>query len=219
MATSKPIPTLPTATPTMPMTSAALLRLRDVPNVWHLCVGDHQQFVEQMRNFCPFEAEPVAIAPSTRPQPKAIAQEAVQRMACHCQNGWFHATADVAFGIFQAILPTAVELPSFAPPATPATEEDIAMPAASAEDVTTAAASQEEVEVDPQLWEHVEACSTRDATKASDIRTALAARLGKARATELLRKTRATVAKDAQGHSNRALRANGTLLKLRAMGR
>ena len=89
------------------------------------------------------------------------------------------------------------------------------MPAA-ADDVTTAA---ENVEVAPQLWEHVEACSTREATKALEIRTALIARLGKARATELLSRTKATVAKDAQGHQNRVLRANGTLLKLKAAGR
>ena len=197
------------------MTAAALLKLRGVPNVWQLCIGDHQIYVEQMRQFSPFDAEPVAIAPRTRPEPSAIAQEAIQQTAGPCQNGWFYASADVAFGIFQAILPTAVDLPSFPPPATPTAVEDVTMLAASAEDVTTAVASQEEV--DPQLWGHVEACSSgRDATKALEIRTALVARLGKARATELLSKTRATVAKDAQGHSNRVLRANGTLVKLKA---
>ena len=226
MVTNSPTPTPPTATTptsttptsTTRMTAAALLKLRGVPDVWHLCVGDHQTYVARMRQFSPFDAEPVVIAPHTRPEPNAIAREAIERAACSCQNGWFYASADVAFGIFQAILPTEVELPLFPPIAT-AAEEDTEMPAASTEDVTTAAASQEEVEVDPQLWEHVEACSTREATKALEIRTALIARLGKARATELLSRIKATVAKDAQGHQNRVLRANATLLKLKAAGR
>ena len=145
----------PTATMTTPMTAAALLKLRGVPNVWQLCIGDHQTYVEQMRQFSPFDAEPVAIAPRTRPEPSAIAQEAIQQTAGPCQNGWFYASADVAFGIFQAILPTAVDLPSFPPPATPTAVEDVTMLAASAEDVTTAVASQGDV--DPQLWDHVEA--------------------------------------------------------------
>ena len=74
-------------------------------------------------------------------------------------------------------------------------------------------------DVPPQIWEYVKPCSTRDATKAVDIRTALVAMVGKPRATELLSNTRATVAKDAQGRNNRVLRANGTLLKLKATGR
>ena len=89
------------------------------------------------------------------------------------------------------------------------------MHAVLADDATTSAAPREEVELNLQLWEHVEACSTREATKALDIRAALVARLGKPRATELLAKTRATVAKDGRGHSNRVLRVNGALLKLK----
>ena len=65
------------------------------------------------------------------------------------------------------------------------------------------------------MWEHVEPCATRDATKAIDVRATLIAKLGKPRATELLSKTRATVAKNTQGQNNRVLRANGTLLKLK----
>ena len=80
------------------------------------------------------------------------------------------------------------------------------------EDVSTS-------DVPPQLWGYVEPCSTREATKAVDIRTALVAMVGKPRATELLSNTRATVAKDALGRNNRVLRANGTLLKLKATGR
>jgi hypothetical protein len=88
------------------------------------------------------------------------------------------------------------------------------------DDAATVVAAHSEMpgmpDADPELWEHVEPCATRDASKAVDIRSALTAKLGKARAVQLLSKTRATVAKDAQGHNNRVLRANGTLLKLRA---
>jgi len=194
------------------MTSAALITMRGVPNVWRMCIGDYMHHLEQLRHFSPFDAETVAIAPRTRPDPEEAVVAAVQRLAYPCENGWFRATADVAFTIFQAVLPIDSHDPL--PPPAPVTSDDDAM-SAPVDDTTPAVPLTQGEEVDPQLWQHVEPCSTRHASKAADIRTALVAKLGKPRATELLSKTRATVAKDTQGQNNRVLRANGTLLKLK----
>lgn len=193
------------------MTSAALVRMCGAPNVWRLCVGDYVHFVDQLRQLSPFDAAPVAIAPRTRPDPEVVAQDAVQRLACPCQNGWFHATAGVAFAIFQAVLPDEWDDTLSA-----RAEVDVAMETTPADNTPVVAPRAEEANADPQLWEHVEPCTTRQASKAADIRTALVAKLGKPRATELLSKTRATVAKDIQGQNHRVLRANGTLLRLKA---
>lgn len=223
---------------------AALLRIRGIPNVWKLCVGDYVGDVEQLRKHCPFDLEPVIIAPRARPSP-ASASEAIERLAHPCNNGWFCTSSRAALEIFHAALPEDLEDAQFpglptgggTPPihflpvapldAQGATNNTLAsgtvsedVPVVSAADADGAAGLPETSgtlsDVEPELWEHVESCSTRDATKALDIRTALIAKLGKARATELLSKAKATVAKDSQGRNNRVLRANGTLLKLKA---
>ena len=221
MTTVSPVPT--------PM-PAALLKLRGIPNVWRICIGDYAAQIDLLRQHCPFDLEPVIIAPRTTPETHFLALEAVQRFAEPCHNGWFRASSSAAYAIFQSILPGDFDEPCPSSPAgsnllpadpeqAPSDGEDAVMseslpPAADAtavprgEDVSTS-------DVPPQLWEYVERCSTRDATKAVDIRAALIAKLGKPRATELLSYTKATVAMDAQGRNNRVLRANGTLLKLR----
>lgn len=218
---------------TTPIVPAALLKLRGIPNVWRLCLGDYAAQIDLLRQHCPFDLEAVLIAPRTTPESHFLALEAVQRFAAPCHNDWFRASSSAAYAIFQSILPGDFDEPCPSSPAgsnllpvepeqVPSDGEDTVMteslpPAADAtvvprgEDVAAS-------DVLPQLWEYVEPCSTRDATKALDIRMALIAMVGKPRATELLSNTRATVAKDAQGRNNRVLRANGTLLKLKATG-
>ena len=74
-----------------------------------------------------------------------------------------------------------------------------------------------DVAIEKALWEYVEPCTSQQATKAVDLRAALAARLGKAEATRLLAQCKATVAKSADGQKNRVLKArSGQLLKLRS---
>ena len=163
-----------------------------------------------MRQHYPYELESVTTAQRTRPDPEAAALEAVQRLADPCQNGWFRATSAAALAVFHAVLPDDLD-DDF-----PTTHQaDAAMGEDAQPDAPNDQTNDAEALVDPQLWEHVESCSTREAMKALDIRTALVAMLGKSRATELLSKTRATVAKNAQGQNNRVLRANGSLLKLK----
>ena len=182
------------------------------------------------------------MAPRTLPTAEDAAREAVRRLATPCDNGWFRAEPSAAFAIFQAVLPDdsfGNEWPEDAStdhdgspnPAARATEScgtetgalgdarviaddsldnDAARVPTHTRDVTGKG------EVDPILWDYVESCVSCEATKSTDIRALLISRLGKPRATQLLAKTRATVAKDAQGRQNRVLRANGALLKLKS---
>ena len=77
------------------------------------------------------------------------------------------------------------------------------------------AVSEEGVDEDP-LWGYVSACSTRDAAKATDLRTALEAQCGKEIAKSLLARTVATVAQDASGKKNRVLKLGNSYIKLKS---
>ena len=65
--------------------------------------------------------------------------------------------------------------------------------------------AQEDEDMDDILWLYVEECSTTQADKAATIRVALEELAGKPNAKRILSRTRATVAKDANGHKNRIL--------------
>ncbi len=69
-------------------------------------------------------------------------------------------------------------------------------------------------EADP-LWDHVQACSARQATRCVEIRAALTEKVGKAEAQKLLARTKPTVAQDSSGKKNRVLKLGGSLLKLK----
>ena len=73
----------------------------------------------------------------------------------------------------------------------------------------------DEQAVDPKLWDFVNPGVGRDMDKATDIRTAITAKLGKQRAAELLSKTRVAVVRDSKGRNTRILRAGGVALKLK----
>ena len=73
-----------------------------------------------------------------------------------------------------------------------------------------------DAEDDARLWEYLAPCRSQEATKAVDIRTALASKLGKAEATRILAKCIATVAKSGDGQKHRVLKApTGELLKMK----
>jgi hypothetical protein len=69
--------------------------------------------------------------------------------------------------------------------------------------------------VDQELWDFVTQGVGRDMDKATDIRSAITAKLGKQRAAELLSKTRVAVVRDCKGRNTRILRAGGVTLKLK----
>ena len=72
-----------------------------------------------------------------------------------------------------------------------------------------------ETEPDAPIWNYVEACPTREATKCVEIRAALEAKLGKTEARKLLARAKPTVAQDLSGKKNRVLKLGGCLLKLK----
>ena len=57
------------------------------------------------------------------------------------------------------------------------------------------------------MWDHVTACELKEASKAADVRSALVARFGKSDAKLILHSCTTLVAKNAEGQSNRILRA------------
>ena len=76
-------------------------------------------------------------------------------------------------------------------------------------------AEEEDEGVVDEIWRHVEASTPAEADKAVDIRIALENRLGKEEAKRLLASTRATVAKQKNGHKNRILCIGRIALKMR----
>jgi hypothetical protein len=73
----------------------------------------------------------------------------------------------------------------------------------------------DELTVEPELWEFVTQGVGRVVDKASIIRAAITAKLGKQRTRELLSKTKEAVVRDAKGRNMRILRAGGVALKLK----
>ena len=66
------------------------------------------------------------------------------------------------------------------------------------------------------MWDHVTACKLKEASKAVDVRSALVARFGKSDAKLILHSCITTVAKNAEGQSNRILRApTGEAIRLK----
>jgi len=70
---------------------------------------------------------------------------------------------------------------------------------------------------DDELWSFVDPCAPRDADKAPDVRAALRASLGRAKADQVLVPTRSVVAPDADGHRRRILRIGAHALRLRGV--
>jgi len=66
------------------------------------------------------------------------------------------------------------------------------------------------------LWDYVSLCSTREATKCTEIRAALHRGVGKACTKRMLANTKTGVAQDASGKKNRVLKLGGSYLKINA---
>jgi len=211
-----------------------------VPHLWKLVSGEWEAQVDLLNKHCPFRVEAVLIAPRTIPHAVDVALEVVLRLeATPYQNGWFLASYSTAVLVLNAVMPADLEDGTVVPyhdelasPPTACGDEDAdiheqrprAMDMSSAGDYNTtiiadpvanAAVGSEADDIDVELWDHVVPCKTREASKATDIRSTLAAQLGKQRAKQLLSQTREAVTRDCQGRNSRVLRANGALLKLK----
>ena len=118
------------------------------------------------------------------------------------KNGWFHAPSDdqAALVLLHNRISNAPDTSSTMEPST--TDDDALL------DIDANEGS---------LWEHLEPCTSQQAAKAVELRSALTAKLGKGEAARLLGQCKATVAKSADGQKNRVLKSRcGRLLKLRS---
>ena len=161
------------------------------------------------------------------------------------RNGWFEATLEQAAGVLVAMLPgedeTCVATPApkkrrkvtepAAAAQTSAPAESIAL---AEENIPCAEVAGEQtdcggetspvsdndtgamdVDTDHPLWSYVVPCSTREATKSTEIRARLEEICGKDSTRILLADTKATVAQDPSGKKHRVLKFGGTLVKLK----
>ena len=172
-----------------------------------------------------FVVEPILSIPSALPCQPAIMDPCVPLL-----NGWFYAPTDeeAALVLLRArpsvttgttirmdTMPTCSNTCSLTPSlcedcAMDAEEEHNAMP-------TTPTHAVANTSGDPRLWDYVTSCESKEASKAVDVRAALAARLGKTEAKLLIDSCTTTVAKNAQGQSNRILKApTGEAIRLKS---
>ena len=81
--------------------------------------------------------------------------------------------------------------------------------------VSESASDSNHTDVDDVLLEYCEPCTTREASKASDVRACLTGMLGKPAAAALLKRTRPSVAQDMSGQKQKVLKLGNDYLKLR----
>ena len=225
-----------------PTMTAALLKRSDAP-LWRLYFGeDWGPFAEQLGEHHCFEVFPVLVAPSLLPGAQERLEPAVRARGLQLRKGWFEATPEQAMAVLWQALPCAsqptsepvvVESPLLEPVAVaspvqpPTTIEATPFPSLLAVDEPpdsehTAAdymedgASMSDGGVEESILEFCEPCTTREATRACEIRAFLEGRVGKARAREMLSKAKFTVAQDRTGRKNKVVKYGPSLLKLRA---
>ena len=163
-----------------------------------------------------FVVEPILIMPRTVASAPIIDEPCIMLM-----NGWFFAPSDE-----EAAVVMMRSRNSSAADAHEDLDSTASGPPSSCGDVapnneqgrtphtTTDAAN--DAEGDASLWKYLVACRSQEATKAVDIRAALASKLGKTEAARLLAHCSATVAKSADGQKKRVLKApTGELLKMK----
>ena len=202
------------------MTMATLLKRSDA-SLYRVFLGaDCATFVQRLTHEHCFEIHAMLHAPSVTTDAHKKLGAAIACLGTDRGNAWFEASLEQAAMVFLTVLPSESLFAGAAPSLeTAALGEYVGdapempqvtpvVPAASAD-----VASDDEA-ADP-LWAYVQACSTREATKCTDIRTALEEKVGKAAAQELLARTKPTVAQDSSGKKNRVLKLGGSLLKLK----
>ena len=144
---------------------------------------------------------------------------AIHALGTHRGNSWFEASLDQAVKVFLSVLPRETGEPPMASD-TPAHEStDGVLQPVEAHDIgeepTDESNDSLDMETDDPIWDYVQACSTREATKCVDIRAALEEKVGKVEAQKLLARAKPTVAQDASGKKNRVLKLGNSLLKLK----
>ena len=224
------------------MTMATLLKRSDAP-LYRVFIGsDCASFVQRLtREHC-FKVLAILHAPSIIPDAHEQLDSAIHALGTHRGNSWFEASLDQAAKVFLSVLPTDTSEP--APLAESVTAPCSGLPAhghvessaretAEAQDISARRSVEQpvhaeespaeessdgldmETEPDDPIWDYVQACSTREATKCVEIRNALEEKVGKVEARKLLARAKPTVAQDSSGKKNRVLKLGGCLLKLK----
>ena len=221
---------------------ATLFKRSDAP-LYRVFIGaDWEIFAHNLSQEQCFEVDAVLHAPLAAPGAQETVLAAILRLgASPMKNGWFEATLEEATQVLVATLQFdgqcaqkcfnaeepalkrrrggQCQEPVLIPSTEPAVLEEggacSSRPDTPKSLVEGDAASKEGVDEDP-LWGYVSGCSTRDAAKATDLRTALEAQCGKEIAKSLLARTVATVAQDASGKKNRVLKLGNCYIKLKS---
>ena len=192
---------------------ATLLKRSDAP-LYRVYVGDDcATFVQQLTNEHCFDVHAVLHAPNVIPN----AHAALHRLGIHMGNSWFQASMEQAALAFVAAVIAPAEPVAIAPvteamdaPPIVSPPERNALVEREVDDATTV---RDEGEV---IWDYVETCTTREATKCAEIRIVLEENVGTERSQRLLARTKATVAQNASGKKNRVLKIGSHYIKLKA---
>jgi hypothetical protein len=214
---------------------ATLLKRSDA-SLYRVFIGaDCASFAQRLTHEHCFQVLAILHAPSIIQDAQEQLGSAIHVLGTHRGNSWFEASLDQAVKVFLSVLPSeACEPPmaSITPPR--ASTDGVLQPIACVEghDISEQPSAPQAVhgdeeatndesndspdmETDDPIWNYVQACSTREATKCADIRAALEEKVGKSEAQKLLARAKPTVAQDASGKKNRVLRLGGSLLKLK----
>ena len=168
-------------------------------------------FVQRLTHEHCFEIQAVLHAPSIIPDAREKLDASIHDIGTHRGNAWFQASLEQALKVFLTVLPTETTEPLLVELAACSAmyPADVETPVPPPED------SDMETEPDDPIWDYVQACSTREATKCVELRAALEEKVGKTQAQKLLARTKPTVAQDSSGKKNRVLKLGGSLLKLK----
>jgi len=187
----------------------ALLKRSDA-DLFRLHQGDWEEAAQRLCMDHPFSVTPVLIIPCV----SGVDGIARRLQAYSVGKQWFDcppATAVKAFTEEVVGALTAGDDQVAAQESHPEASPELAHEAALPDDCT----SEDAVSEGDELWDHVEPCAGKDADKASDIRSALGASLGKEHAKRVLRKTRPSTTKNNSGQPTRMLRVGTHFLKLK----
>ena len=201
------------------MTMATLLKRSDAPLYRVFLGADCATFVQCLTHEHCFEIHAMlhALSVTTNAQEKLGA--AIACLGTDRGNAWFEASLEQAAMVFLTVLPSDSPFASATPSLETAAPGEYVDDAAEVQPTpvvpaTSADLASDDEAADP-LWAYVQACSTREATKCTEIRTSLEEKVGKAAAQQLLARTRPTVAQDSSGKKNRVLKLGRSLLKLK----
>jgi len=197
-------------------TSAALLKLN--VDTWIIIDGDWPSQVQLLNKLWHFPIEVALISPNSVAPARIVVLEMARHSVKPCANGWFQTSREVALSIFAGVVSDGPRGPTeggsnHADEAmdSPRIDETPAL----LDDLPPAKVDLNAPEVETELWDHLESSMGQAASRATDIRVALTAKLGKQKAAVLLSQTKMSVGRDGQGKNIRVLRAGGLTLKLK----